>query len=127
MDRGITAQSGNLYGFFRTQSVKFNPYIFPWKMAIRDVCTDLMGKQHKALSTFYLILDSLSGRIVCHKFSGSGNNIVKQVMVSRGRAERMGRSALLPTVLVESQVNKIFIWENRKKKIIHKISSLLDL
>ena len=41
-------------------------------------------------------------------------HIVKDIMVSGSRSKRMGRFTLFPAILIKSDINKIFIWENGK-------------
>lgn len=37
----IHGDSGNLKGFFNTETIKFNPYIFPWELVIGGVGANL--------------------------------------------------------------------------------------
>ena len=64
-------------GFFGTQSIKFQPDIFPGLIGIRNICTDLIWENHKALSAFYMVRDRLSAFIICMKNAGTGYNIMK--------------------------------------------------
>ena len=54
--RRIRRKPGQRDGLLNPQSVKFNPDVFPGKLLVRNIGSDLVWKNHESLSAFNLIL-----------------------------------------------------------------------
>ena len=119
IDRIVRAQACDLHNLFCTQSVEFDPGVFPGKHLIRHIGSDLPRKEHESLSAFYMISMCLTLGIVCHQFSSAGDHIVEEKMIAGCRSEGVGGFALFLSELVQSEVYKIFIWKHRKQNITH--------
>ena len=115
VNRRVRRQPGNGESLFYTKPVKFQPHIFPGKLLIGNVGVDLSGKDHKALPAFDGIFPGDAFRIARHKLSGPGNDIVEQKVGPGSRAIVMGRGAMLLSELIQPQVYKVFIREDRKQ------------
>lgn len=118
--RIFRTQSGCFDGFSGTHSVKLDPDIFPWKPGVSNVCSDLFRKDHKTLSAVDLIFMILAFKIGSHETAGTGENIVKQIVVSGCRSERVGGRALFSPELVYAQIYEVFIWKYGKNRLIHR-------
>lgn len=93
---------------------------------IRYIGTDLMGEEHKALAAFHLMWYGFSLRIFGIQSAGAGQAVVKKIVVPGSRAEGLGRVTLLPAELIQSQIDKIFTWKNRKNHFAHLIEPCLS-
>ena len=80
---------------------------------------DLVGKDHESLAAFYLIIDGFALRIVGDQRAGAGQAVVEEIMVSGSRAEGVGGVALLPSELVQTEIDKIFTGKNREDHFTH--------
>ena len=52
--------------------------------------------------------------------AGTGENIVKQIVVSGCRSERVGGRTLFSPELVYAQIYEVFIWKYGKNRLIHR-------
>ncbi len=80
---------------------------------------DLVGKDHESLAAFYLIIDGFARCVLCNQHAGAGQAVVEEIMVSGSRAEGVGGVALLPSELVQTEIDKIFTGKNREDHFTH--------
>ena len=111
VDRMIRGKAGKPERFFDPQAVKLDPDILPGQFNIRPVGTDLLGKQHKAFSTFDVVFRRFAIALFCRKDPGAGNDIVKQIVILGDRTKCVCRCTLFPAVLIHDKINKIFVWK----------------
>ena len=112
--RLIRGEAGCLDYFSDPHSVKLDPDIFPRKFFVCNVCVDLTRKNHEALAAVNLIFMGLPFCIVGDQSAGAGYYIMKQIVVSCGRPERMGRRALLFSELIQPRGLRNFHLEIQK-------------
>ena len=86
---------------------------------IRYVGADLVGKDHESLAAFYLISDGFAGCILCKERAGAGQAVMEEIMVSGSRAKGVGGIALLPSELIQTEIDKIFTGKNREDHFTH--------
>lgn len=86
---------------------------------IRYVGADLMGKDHESLPAFYLIIDGFARCVLGNQRAGAGQAVMEEIMVSGSRAEGVGGIALLPSELVQTEIDKIFTGKNREDHFTH--------
>ena len=97
------------------QAVKLDPHIFPGVGFVGKIGVDQTGTDQKSLPGPQLI--PAGGHSVlprCVQRAAPRNDIVKQVVVTDEGPKGVQRSALLISVLIDAQIQKIFIWKNGK-------------
>ena len=102
--------------------VKLQPDVFPGVVLVGAVGGDLAGEDQKAFPRPGLVFAGDAFRVVAVQLALARDDIVEQVVVAHEGAEGVQGCALLPAILIEPQVQKVFIWEDKERKVIHAVA-----
>nr|WP_289642208.1 hypothetical protein [uncultured Dubosiella sp.] len=101
------------------QAVEFDPRVFPRILLVGEIRRNLARINQKPLSGVQMERLVLSCPVGRDQRSLAAVYVMKQVMVAGGRAENVGRRALLASALIQSQVDVVLVGKNIKDHITH--------
>ena len=105
------------------QAVKLQPHVLPGLVLVRAVGVHLARADEKALVRPQVIAPGYAVRGGGVQKAPSGDHVVEEKMVADKGAEGVEGGALLPSVLVQPQIQEIFVGENREGEIVHRTAS----
>ena len=112
IDRFVQRKPDGVQQGLHTESVEFQPDVFPRQLLVGNISGDLIGEDHEPLHAFDRVGLGDTLAVVCHQCAGARQDIVKQIVVSRSRSERVCRCTAFPPELEQAEVYKVLIGKN---------------
>ena len=114
------AESGGVQELLGPQAVKLHPGVFPGVVLVGIVGVHLPGADQKALVGPQVIVPGGPVGAVGVEAAPAGDDVVEQKVVADKGPEGVEGGALLPAVLEQPQVQKIFVGEHGEGVFVHR-------